>query len=177
MVAVYYGDGADEENRLFSEAVIRDPENWVAHMHRLTGLSEKYNGSHDSMFEFAYESAAKAAPGSLLPVLLTKAHSEYWKYQYKFDQNEEEAARYLHSPHPREVTIEAYNQSLANFGYEPRHAVFARINAAGWFWLVKEREPLRRELELLNGSICDDHWKWVGTWGDLDKAKEFSGAA
>ena len=177
MVAVYHGYGEDDQLALFNEAVGRDPDNWIAHMHRLTGLAEKWGGSHQQMFEFAHETAFKADERSLLPVLVMKAHSKYWKYLYAFDDDEEAAEHYIRQEQPKAEALAAYERSLGSFDYEPRAAVFARINAAGWFWLAKSQIPLRRELNALGTQIKDVHWRWVGTEVDLGDAQSFASAS
>ena len=175
MVAVYSQAGEEAERRYFEQAIERDPSNWTAHMHRLTGLTAKYGGSHAEMFKFARESASSARQGSLVPILLTKAHSEYWKYLSLFEGNHEGARKYLQERDAHDETLEAYRRTLGSNRYDKREATFARINAAGWFWLIKSRDALRDELRALDGSIHDVHWRWVGTEYDLAKAKRYAG--
>lgn len=174
MVAVYLQMGEEAEREFFDEAVARDPDNWHAFVNRLTGLSRKYGGSHELMYAFARHSAVQARPGSLVPLLLTKAHSEYWKYLHLFQDKYAEAAQFLNEQLPRDETVAAYQRTLGSHRYEKRVALFARLNATGWFWLIKNREILGRELRELNGCIHDIHWRWVGTEGDLAKARKLA---
>jgi hypothetical protein len=175
MTAIYDNSGEAAQREFFSQAVARDSDNWIAHMHRLTGLTEKWGGSHSRMFEFARESASIAKPGSLLPMLLTKAHTEYWKYLELFEGKHQEAAEHLKNRRAGDETRAAYKRALGSNRYEKREAVFARINTASWFWLIKDRDILRTELGELGGAIQDIHWRWAGAEGDLAQARKFAG--
>jgi hypothetical protein len=175
MVALYDNSGLEASGECFQQAAARDPENWPAHMHRLMSLTEKWGGSHSQMFEFARESASIARPHSLLPLLITKAHLEYWKYLAMFQNDEAQATEYLKSKDAREETLAAYQKTLGSQQYEPREALFARINAIGWFWLSRNREPLRNELRVLGGRLDDIHLRWVGSEGELARARQFAG--
>jgi hypothetical protein len=175
MVAIYSQAGEELEKDYFEQAIERDPGNWTAHMNRLTGLTEKYHGSHAQMFNFARDVAYNAREGSLLPALLLKAHSERWKYLAIFEGNDAKAHGCLQDQDAIDETLDAYQRSLGTHRYEKRAALLARINAAGWFWLIGHRDILRAELRELDGCIHDIHWRWVGTEGNLSKAKTFAG--
>ena len=177
MVALYDGSGEGGQQYCFQQAIKRDPQNWTAHMHRLMGLSEKWGGSHARMFEFAYQSSANAAPGSLLPMLVVKAHLEYRKFLWLFEGDDNRAAHHLRSPEARQEALEACERSLGAYTFDERAAIFARINAAGWFWLTRNRDVLRHELSALEGRIQDIHWRWVGAEGELAAARRFAGLA
>ncbi len=175
MVGIYSQYGQQFEQTCFEEAVARYPECWIAHMHRLTGLSEKYGGSHDEMFNFANEVAAAARPGSLLPALLIKAQSEYWKYLHNFDQDLPAAEAHLTNEYARSAALRAYTRTLGSYEYDHRESIFARINAAGWFCLVKNKELLKRELIALDGCLFERHWNWVGILYEPEYARELAG--
>lgn len=174
MVAVYRSVDESLEEKYFNEAVARDPENWHAHMNRLTALSEKYGGSHEAMFEFARTAGERSRPGSLLRCLILKAHSECWKYIKYFDGDEQAASDYRRRPDVIAECLTAYGDSLAQYDVGNHDVIFVRINAAGTFWVLSQAEPLRRELQKLGSQIEDVHWRWVGTEGELADARKLA---
>ncbi len=174
IAAVYRNAENSPEQDYFHEAIKRDPENWHAHMNMLTGLSKKYGGSHELMFDFVRTSAQNAPKDSLLNCLIFKAHSEYWKYKLKFEGNEEEAQEYQINQKVIDECLEVYNQTLATHEYEHYQSFFVRINAAGLFWILNQPEPLNNELLMLSNQLDDIHWRWVGTEGGLKYAKKFA---
>jgi hypothetical protein len=174
MVAVYRSSDESLEEQYFDEAIARDPENWHAHMNRLTGLSKKYGGSHHEMFEFARGVRKNVSDKSLLHCLIFKAHSEYWKYTYHFEGDAETAELHQRNPDVIDECLAAYNLALAGGEYDDHDSIFVRINAAGIFWILSQKEPLKRELQKLGTRIEDIHWRWVGTEGGLDDAKKFA---
>lgn len=67
-----------EAERRFAGAVAHHPWHLAAHVSMLQYLCEKWYGSHEQMFAFAREAAAKSPAGSPLAVLVAYAHIEYW---------------------------------------------------------------------------------------------------
>lgn len=174
MVAVYRSSDESLEEEYFNEAIARDPENWHAHINRLTGLSEKYGGSHDAMFEFARGIRQHVSEKSLLHCLILKAHSEYWKYTNYFEGDTAAATAYRNDPLVIEECLAAYEMVLAGNEHNEHDSLFVRINAAGTLWILSQKEPLKRELQRLGPHIEDIHWRWVGTEGDLEAARKFA---
>jgi hypothetical protein len=162
------------EQRCFEQAIARDPDNWHAHMHRLIGLSKKYGGSHEAMFEFARGAAQNAAPGSLLPALIFKAHVEFRKYLRGFDNDPAAAAAYAQNPQVISECLDVYQRTLAMPRADNHDATLVRINAAATLWMLKQKEPLRAELERLGTRVHDVHWKFLAAPGELARAKQFA---
>jgi len=174
-VAVYRSEEEEElEEEFFSQAISRDPQNWHAHINRLTGLSEKYGGSHSEMFKFAREARQDLPKHSLLHCLVLKAHSEYWKYKYAFEDDDAAAESYRDNQDAISECLDAYNMSLANCDLKLPESIFVRINAAGTFYLFRQKSPLKRELHVLGESLQDIHWRWLGTEGQLAEAKQLA---
>jgi len=174
MVAVYRSDGDAAEQDYLDEAVSRDPHNWHAHIHRLTGLGEKYGGSHEAMFDFARVVRIGLPERHLLHGLVLKAHSEYWKYLQYYAEDTEGAEAHRTDPEVIAECLEAWRQALDGVDLDDPDALFVSINAAGTMWILRQREPLRELLLQLDGRISDVHWRWVGTEGELEQARRFA---
>lgn len=175
MVATWHSE--DEfKYEYFDQAIKRDPENWSAHMHMITALSEKWGGSHEEMFSFARNASRNASEGSDLASIVVKANLEYWKYLDLFEGKTKLAQEFIQRNDVREEVISAYERSLKHSSFKNSMvSVFARYNLSGWFWLTRDKPRLTDELGILENSIEDIHWRWVGTEGELDKAFKFTG--
>ncbi|NQZ06830.1 MAG: hypothetical protein HRT35_06685 [Algicola sp.] len=174
MAAVYHSQGAETELRYYNEAGKRDPNNWHAHIHRLTGLSKKYGGSHQLMFDFVKNVQGQSADNNLLNCLVFKAHSEYWKYKSQFEGDEKAAENHANDPAVIAECLAVYESTLASNEYDSFDVLFARINATGLFHVLRQKEPLKTELKNLQGQLEDVHWTWVGTGWELRQAKLLS---
>jgi hypothetical protein len=170
-----YRSEPDEERNAFEEAVSRDRDNWHAHMSRLIGVSKKYGGSHEGMFEFARTARRRVSSDSLLNCLVLKAHSEYLKYQRLFEQDHDAYEAHRTDPQVIAECLDAYGATLASGDYCDYDSLLPRINAAGTLWLLRQREPLRAELTRLGKRHWDRHWRWVGCEEQLREAREFAG--
>ncbi len=173
MVAAYQQEDT-LESTYFNEAIDRDPDNWIAHMHRLMGRTKKWGGSHEEMLTFARDTNLHAKKGSVLPILILKAHLEIWKYHSMFEGDDDAAYAYLQNEKVRDECLAAYKKSLGTHTYDENTALFARYNATAWLWLTKERAPLANELNHLHNRLQDIHWVWCGTEGDVSAAKKFA---
>ncbi|MGI5488518.1 hypothetical protein [Microtetraspora malaysiensis] len=67
-----------ETRRRFAEAVARHPLHLHAHDEMLRGLSPRWGGNEEEMFDFARATVATAPPGSPLGRLVARAHLEHW---------------------------------------------------------------------------------------------------
>lgn len=72
------GLGLAEKQERFQELRRRDPHHRRGHTEMLRALSEKWGGSHDLMFQFAWEAGGRSGPGSSLHTLVAEAHVERW---------------------------------------------------------------------------------------------------
>ncbi len=175
MVSTWGSDEQEDRWHYFEQAKERDPNNWPAHMHMIIALSEKWGGSNDEMIEFAKHTADDAPEGSELPIILIKAYLEYWKYLEVFNDNPEDANRFLNSMPAQTRALRAYEKSLGSSEHgETPVSVFVRYNASAWFWLVRDKQRLTSELDTLGDHLEDIHWRWTGAEGDLDGARAFA---
>ncbi len=158
LITVAKGLGEPETGALhFAEARRRDPQSWFAHAAMLSLRCEKWSGSHDAMFELAHEAARSAGPHSDLQMLIAVAHTERALFPRWIEQDPEGTRAYLAREDAREEVLHAYERSLG----APDHVAcattpYARHAAALWFFLVEDREPLRRELLALGPRIDPD---------------------
>ena len=160
----------------FFEAARRDPEHWAAHLNMVFALTRKWGSTHDEMWTFARRAAYGARPGSDIPMILVRAHLEYWLYLDLFEERPQQATEFLKDEKVQEEILYCYDRSLAHPDHvECQTTVFARILAASWFWLVCDRARLRRELLALGPAIQEADWAVFPGEGELAKARKWAG--
>lgn len=175
MVSTWFSDDIEEREYYFNQAVERDQDNWAAHMHMVIALSEKWGGNNEQMIAFAQSTFERAQEGSDLPIILLKAYIEYWKYLDVFVDMSDEAKQFIESEKIKTKAIEAYKKSLQSTNHkDSASSIFARYNASSWFWITKDRDKLRVELDILDDKIEDIHWRWAGSEGELKQAKSYA---
>ncbi|MCV6614218.1 MAG: hypothetical protein OIF35_04510 [Cellvibrionaceae bacterium] len=176
MVATWSGDEIADRVAYFEQAVERDNNSWAAHLHMIIALSEKCGGDNETMVNFANQVVARAAEGSDLPIVLLKAYIEYWKYLDAFLEEHQQAHEFLHDENIRNSALAAYQKSLGSAAHvNTATTVFARYNASSWFWAVRNKDILKKELTILGDRIEDVHWTWVMSGGGLEEARKFAG--
>lgn len=163
----------EDVRQLFREATRCDPRSMSAHRHYLLACTKKWGGSHELMFQVAREASANAPEGDLLHLLILLAHSERW-LRFDMDGDPAGAEAYLKRADVREEVVRAYEASLGSPHHKPRReTIFARHDAAYWFWLVRDKARLAREIELIGDRI--DPWEWCyGPPNAFKKAKAWA---
>ena len=79
-IALGLGFEFAEMEQWFQRAIKADPHEYKAYTIKLKYLMPKWHGSVEQMFAFARDSAKKAPPRTLIPVILAEAHWEmYWR--------------------------------------------------------------------------------------------------
>ncbi|GLR69185.1 hypothetical protein [Agaribacter marinus] len=175
IVSTWNSDDHDARASYFEEAVERDPYNWAAHMHMVIALSEKWGGDNEEMILFAEQASDTAPVGTDLPAILIKAYLEYWKYLDVFQDKPVEASAFIKAEEIQTKAGTAYLRSLGSEQHtETAVSIFARYNTSAWFWVVKDQERLKNDLNILNDKIEDIHWRWAGPEGELSEAREFA---
>ncbi len=157
-------DGDNEEGHaLFTEVAGRDPLNRTAHMQMVMSLAHKWSGTgHGPMFGFARNAAVEAPVGSDVPACLIQAHIERWLWDYMFEDDDEAAEAYLEDPDVRAEALEAYERSLGSPEHRPRRSTIHFRNwAAMWFFLIKDRERLARELQHIGKAHTVAPWCYL----------------
>lgn len=171
---VYLGADPDTQRENLHHALRRDPEHWAAHDYYLLSSCHKWQGSHPEMFGFARDAAVRACERSLLPLLTISAHMHRWVYYDRFDNDEAAAALYLQRPEVREETIEAYERTLGKYEYDYEEAIFARILTTAWFWLLRDKRRLRRELEAIGPNLRPEHWEMTAGDSEVNAARSWA---
>lgn len=176
IIETWGGGDYDSKRQYFSNAIERDPENWIAHIHMVIALSKKWGESnHQRMMRFAKEAAAQARPGSDIPIVLIKAYLELYKFRLEFEDNEKSAVQLLESADVEEKTMEAYNNSLGHPDHrDNKTTIFARYNFSGWMWALDKKDLLKSQFDEMGKSISAVHWLWVGFDCDFKEAKKFA---
>ncbi|MFT7056586.1 MAG: hypothetical protein ACJAR3_002222 [Roseivirga sp.] len=175
IVSTWNSDDHDIRASYFEEAVERDPHNWAAHMHMVIALSEKWGGDNEEMISFAEQASDTAPLGSDLPAILIKAYLENWKYLDVFEDKPEEASAFVKSEEIQTKAAATYLRSLGSeLHKETAVSIFARYNTSAWFWVIKDHDRLKNDLDILGDKIEDIHWRWAGLEGELNEAQEFA---
>ncbi|WP_285705029.1 hypothetical protein [Microtetraspora sp. NBRC 16547] len=101
-----------ETRRRFAEVVARHPLHLHAHDEMLRGLSARWGGNEEEMFDFARATVATSPPGSPLGRLVASAHLERWFWEGMPDGylNRPDVLAELHAAADRSVRHPAYRR-------------------------------------------------------------------
>lgn len=174
MIAAWHGDDDDTKWSYFNKAIKRDPNNWPAHIHMIIALSKKWGGCNEEMLQFARDASKKAPDGSDIGAILVKAFIEIYKYHDFIEDDPKAAQAFLDTPEIQAELVAAYDKSLNHKSHRKnKTTIFARYNLSCWFWFVRDRTRLTKELKTLGPSIEEIHWRWAFGEGELERAWEF----
>jgi len=84
------GESVDRQQATdtYRQAMAVEPQVWVATFNYFTFLCQKWFGSHDHMFEFAWTVTSHAPNGADVHAMVAYAHIEQWLYQLAFDEDQ-----------------------------------------------------------------------------------------
>ena len=138
---------------------------------------KKWAGSHQRALDFACGAAEKAHEGSLMGALVASALTEQWLYAGSFEKNPEEAARIIADQQLINLSLKAYERSIGSSKFvETPAAVEPRNAQAFWFYLSKQRDPLKVELQKLGKRFTQWPWCYLGAPGKVfGEARKFAG--
>ncbi|GAB3664903.1 hypothetical protein GCM10027589_29230 [Actinocorallia lasiicapitis] len=143
-------DRAEAERR-FARAVAADPERRAGHSAMLTYLCQKWKGSHEEMFAFARESAAR---NPSLHDLIPKAHIERWLA----DDGDDHFA----SPDVQAELRAAANQTIMSPSFRPSPLNAVSLNDfAMAFALADDHVYGRRAFDLIGNLVTEGPWYFL----------------
>ncbi|MFN8608031.1 MAG: hypothetical protein U0931_10910 [Vulcanimicrobiota bacterium] len=138
---------------------------------------KKWSGSHQRALDFAVGAAERASEGGPMGALVAIALIEQWLYAVAFEKDHEEAARVTVDAQLIRMSLKAYERSLGSPRLtESPHMVEPRNHQAFWFYLSKQREPLRCELQKLGKRFTEWPWCYQGAPAKVfTEARKFAG--
>ncbi len=163
-----------ESERLYGRV---GPEHYFGAANYLECQCKKWAGTHQRALDFACGAAEKAHDGSLMGALVASALIEQWLYASSFEKNAEEAARILCDQQLINLSLKAHQRSLGSPHFEETpSAIDPRNTQAFWFYLSKQRDPLRVELQKLGKRFTRWPWCYLGPPGKTyGEARKFAG--
>lgn len=146
--------------RAFQHSVQLAPDLVPAHQMLVNAFSKRWYGkSHEDSLKVAREAMKRAGPGSDMAACLFWAHKLIRAHYEFFDKDEKAAEEYAQNPEVRRELSEAFDRWVAP-PYVPRRSSVAYLGWAGsWFFRVRDRERVRRVLELTGGDYATNGWE------------------
>lgn len=142
-----------------AEALRRDPLNQAAHSRRLWLLCKKWGGSHEEMYDYVREVAAKAPLGTTLPAIVYAAYQEHVLWLHAFEPDEEGFRAFLHDPAVRRETAGIYEASLQKRPRIEHVSDYWPHNlAAWWFYMLKVETLVRIETRKIGPNFTMFPW-------------------
>ncbi len=160
-IAMGLGREPDEILACLRAATERDPESYCAYRKAVYALTEKWCGSHETMFELAREAARRATPDNDLALVLITAHLERWLYYRSFDQDAEGARQYLRDRDVRREVGLLYDRTMKPSRLRKSSQPAWNI-AAFWFYLTHDRHRLAFCLERIGDAFTETPWLFAG---------------
>jgi hypothetical protein len=140
-----------EQAEIFAQCIARAPGLVEAYTDRLSSICQKWGGSHEAMFAFAREHAARPELALLMPM----AHLEY---MLTLDDPEAEAYRNNLRPQEEIATAFAAAESCAEHTARIRNGnVFAMVQY--WFGMPA---LARRAMRMTDGIVTEMPWLYIG---------------
>lgn len=138
----------DLRQKAFAKATAIAPDLVPAHFALISGLSERWGGSHEASLTFARQALTKVGPGSDMAACLFWAHTLVRTHFLQFDKDAQAARRYAMKA---EVVAEL-NTALDNWlapSYVARRSSIPYLKKASeWYRAVMDADRLRRVFAL-----------------------------
>jgi hypothetical protein len=149
---------AEERWRRFEGLLAADPHHLFGHEQMLTALMAKWSGSDEEMFEFA-RSRAAANPGTLIPVLVARAHFEYADRHYEVRND------HFGKDEVGEEVMEAARASIWHPDYKS-----TLLAATAWntFAMALTLADYFESANIILDTIADD-WICEYPWGSVEE--------
>ena len=95
------------------------------------------------------------------------AHIERWLY-FSFDDDKAGEKQYVKNAEARQECLAVYQRGLASPQARLRTSTIkARNVAAFWFWLTREKVPLKQEIGHIGNAYTEVPW---GYWNEPESA-------
>jgi hypothetical protein len=146
----------------FEEATRLAPLHFEAHRARLMSLLPKWGGATETSLAFATDASARAPDGSRVHSLVAWAHVERWLY-FAFEErpNPQEQGAYLRSWRVCSELRAAHARGPGHAGHPGGWAGVEDANIFAFaFWLARDSEFAKQELERTRGILSTTPWGW-----------------
>lgn len=142
----------------FTELKVRSPYHFGGHVAKLYSMTQRWGGSHEEMFQFAYDALKEVPEGSGLHALVADAHIERW-FEYVLDEGKAAGSLYIKSSNVRNDLKRAYEKSLGSPKYIPggEDAIYRSYFAAA-FYLSGQHTLASNEMDKLSKQIPEYPW-------------------
>ncbi|MEM7247336.1 MAG: hypothetical protein AAF533_18485 [Acidobacteriota bacterium] len=162
-VAMGLSAPAEDKRGLFDAAMQRDPTHWRSCQAMVLALTKKWGASHEEMFDFAREVAARAPEGSPLHGVILHAHFLRHDYADRFDEDED-ADEYWDDRQVRKEIAAAYREGPGSPRFRDAPQTVQQLNRFAYtLGLVGEWGLSRHAFELIGNRRTE--WPWDGRPG------------
>jgi hypothetical protein len=145
--------------KMYAEAIARDPMGYEPHVRFLSIVSERWMGSHDEMLGLARGIAARAPDGSDSASLPIAAHFDRFSHTCCFDEDYGAGCEYLSHPAVQNDVAQALTRSVDAPGYQlTPSSMFIRHTAAAVFWHGGNRAAARTQLSRVGDTYYKTAW-------------------
>jgi hypothetical protein len=157
---VIFGDMRERLQDAYFKATRLAPNFVSPHLVMVNAESERWGGSHDKSLHIA-RGAMLGVPGDSA-VCLFWAHILVWTHILAFDRDQAKAQSYRKSPGILKELAQAFDAWIGG-GYQPsRSSVLYFHYPAFWFYVVGDRERLRKALSYTQGLFYESPWSMIG---------------
>jgi len=156
-----------ELERVFRQAVARDPEHLEAYRQMMQFLCKKWFGTHEDMFAFARSVSAAAPTGSPLHELPIFAHVERWvEFSVKDPHELQQRAGYFRDPAvTAELSVARERLGPLLTGAPDGRSVTARNMLAFVAWRAGDKNAFADEIAAMHGVVSPMPWNYYPQYG------------
>ncbi|MGA7912594.1 MAG: hypothetical protein WCC30_13770 [Candidatus Dormiibacterota bacterium] len=162
--AIGLGTAFDETWQRWQNVAQRDPDTELGALAYATYIGPRWHGAADMMWKFVLDQVGNEPAGSPLWSLVPHGHFEQWVAE-RMDRNSQvHASRYFQQPEVQNSITDAYGKYLGSPARERSYLEpqFREL-FAGCFYLMGERDLLRKELEQIGPGIQNLPWNYLGS--------------
>ena len=154
----------EEAAARWDEVLRRSPRTEHGAIAYTTFVSPRWNGTAELMWTFLHDLLARESDGSYRWALVPNGHIEQWVAERMDKNSAVHASRYFQQPHVQLEIREAYARYLGAASREPTpNEGWYRELFAATFYLMGDRDALRREMESIGPGIQNIPWAYLGS--------------